>query len=267
MSQQFGTVHAVEQLTPSMTRIVFGGPGLDDFEPTDFTDQYVSARFVPDGASYDVPFDESDLDGIDASLRPRLRRYTVRRWDAAQRLLTIDFVTHGDVGYAGRWAGRAQVGERLQMSNPRGGYRPDPNADWHLMVGDESAFPAIAASLEILDPGSQAIVVVVVDRPENEMPIESPASVDVRWLHRCTATDPESILVDEVRAMTWLGPSADIFVHGEAAEVRAVRRYLLAERSVDREAASISPYWRRGKTDEAWRDIKRQWMAEQAADV
>jgi NADPH-dependent ferric siderophore reductase len=267
MSQQFGTVHAVGRLSPSMVRIVFGGPGLDDFEPTESTDQYVAARFVPDGAPYDVPFDDADLDGLDAALRPRSRRYTVRRWDAEKRLLTIDFVTHGDVGYAGRWAERAQVGDRLQMSNPRGGYRPDPNADWHLMVGDESALPAIAASLDVLEPGAQAIVIVVVDRPENEMPIESPASVDVRWLHRCTATDPESLLVDEVRGLAWPGGTVDVFVHGEAAEVRSVRRHLLADRGVDKQEASISPYWRRGRTDEAWRDIKRQWMAEQANDV
>ncbi len=42
---------------------------------------------------------------------------------------------------------------------------------------------------------------------------------------------------------------------------------LLAERKIDREAASISPHWRRDHTDEAWREIKSQWLAEQAADI
>lgn len=267
VSQLFGTVQHVEQLSPSMVRIVFGGPGLDDFEPTQFTDQYVNVRFVPDGAAYEVPFNDVDIAGVEASLRPKSRRYTVRRWDPEHRLLTIDFVAHGDDGYAGPWAQRAKVGDRLQMSNPRGGYRPDPDADWYLMVGDESAFPAIAASLDVLDPGAQTIVVVVVDRREHELPIESHADVDVRWLHRSTAADPESLLVDEIRGLPWPVGSVDVFVHGEAAEVRAVRRHLLADRGVERDEASISPYWRRGKTDEGWREVKRQWLAEQAADI
>ena len=59
----------------------------------------------------------------------------------------------------------------------------------------------------------------------------------------------------------------DVFVHGEAAEVRAVRRHLVVDRQIDVGAASISPYWRRRHTDEDWRKVKRQWMAEQALDT
>lgn len=267
MSQQFGTVHRVEQLGPSMIRIVFGGPGLDDFEPTEYTDEYVNARFVPDGASYDVPFEDDDLNGVDAALRPKSRRYTVRRWDVVRRLLTIDFVAHGDEGHAGRWAQQAQIGDRLQMTGPGGGYRPNPNADWHLMAGDESALPAIAAAIEALDSDAKATAILLVDGPENELPIERPASVDVRWLYRCTAADPESLLLDEVQSVTWLDGSVDVFVHGEAAEVRLVRKHLFSAVGIDQDAASISPYWRRGKTDEAWREVKRNWLDQQASDT
>jgi NADPH-dependent ferric siderophore reductase len=59
---------------------------------------------------------------------------------------------------------------------------------------------------------------------------------------------------------------ADVFVHGEAAETRAIRRYLIADRGIDRDAASISPYWRRGHDDEAWRRIKAQWLADAERD-
>ena len=266
MPQQYGTVEHVEHLSPSMVRVVFSGPGLDEFEPTGFTDQYVNARFVPEGAPDGVPFDDDEVGELATELRPRARRYTVRRWEPGERRLTIDFVVHGDDGYAGRWAQRARIGDRLAMSGPTGGYRPDPDAAWYLMAGDESALPAIAASLATLTPTAQGVALVVVDRPENEIPIERPAAVDVRWLHRCTAADPEALLLDEVRHLDWPDGGVDVFVHGEAAEVRAVRRYLVG-RGVDRTTASISPYWRRGQTDEAWREIKRQWLAEQDADV
>lgn len=263
----YGTVEAVHRLSPSMIRLVFGGEGLDEFTPSDTTDQYVNAAFLPDRAPYSVPFDPDVVRELDAELRPRHRRYTIRDWDPATRQLTIDFVAHGDVGYAGRWAQRASVGDRLQMAGPSGGYRPDPTADWHLMVGDESALPAIAASMEVLGDDRPCVVVVVVDGPDDEIDLPSRAGADVRWLHRRTAAAPEELLADAVASLAWPDGRADVFVHGEAAEVRAVRRHLLAERGVDREDASISPYWRRDHSDEAWREIKRQWMAEQEQDV
>jgi NADPH-dependent ferric siderophore reductase len=58
-----------------------------------------------------------------------------------------------------------------------------------------------------------------------------------------------------------------VFVHGEAGEVRAVRRHLLADRGIPKAGNSISPYWRRDFTDERWREVERQWLAECEADV
>ncbi|MFV0308594.1 MAG: siderophore-interacting protein [Desertimonas sp.] len=262
----YGTVATVERLTPSLVRIVFGGEGLAAFEPTEFTDQYVNALFVPDGATYAVPFDVDAARQGPADHRPRGRRYTVRAWDPQTRLLTVDFVAHGDTGYAGPWAQRARVGDRLQMVGPSGGYRPRP-AGWHLMVGDESALPAIAASVEALAEGQRAVVVLVVDGPDDEVEVRSPAHLDVRWCHRRGSDAPDTLLLDTIASLEWPAGTVDVFVHGEAAEVRAVRRFLVAERGVDPAAASISPYWRRGHNDEAWREVKRDWLEAQAADV
>ena len=59
----------------------------------------------------------------------------------------------------------------------------------------------------------------------------------------------------------------DVFVHGEANEVRAVRKHLLGERGMPREGTSISPYWRRRFTDEAWREVKGAWLADVQQDA
>lgn len=262
-SPLYGTVEHVEQLGTSMIRVVFGGPGLDSFEATDRTDQYVNALFVPDGAPYSAPFDVDDARALDPEHRPRGRRYTVRRWDPVSRRLTLDFVAHSDAGYAGRWAQRARCGDTLQMNGPSGGYRPDPDAAWYFMAGDESALPAIAASLEVVPDDSVSVVVLVVDGPDAEIELDGPGLLDVHWLHRCTSSSPDDLLVDGVASVPWHPGTPDVFVHGEAAEVRATRRFLLDERGVDPSRASISPYWRRDHTDEAWRAIKRRWMAEQ----
>lgn len=263
----YGTVEAVEQLTPGMIRVVLGGPGLDGFEPIGLTDAYVNAQFVPEGAPYPVPFGPDDIDGVAPEHRPRSRRYTVRSWDGERRRLTIDFVAHGDKGYAGPWAQRARPGDRLQIQGPAGGYTPVPEADWHLLVGDESALPAIAVALEQMAPGKPCVVRVVVDDADHEIPLDSPGRLDLVWLHRAGAADPAELLPDTVAALDWAAGRVDVFVHGEAGEVRAVRRHLLAERGVAKDGSSISPYWRRNYSDERWRETKRQWLAEQAADV
>jgi NADPH-dependent ferric siderophore reductase len=242
-----GEVVQVRRLTPSMVRVVLGGDGLAEFTPTPFTDQYVNALFPNPGSE-----------------RPAGRRYTIRAWDPETRQVTIDFVVHGDVGFAGRWADRAQPGDQLEIVGPTGAYAPDPAADWHLMVGDESALPAIAASLEAVPSGRTVLAVVVVDGPDHELELTCPGDLDLTWVHR--TGEPEQ-LVRAVEALVFPGRRADVFVHGEAAEVRAVRRHLLADRGIPRDGASISPYWRRTMTDERWREVKREWLSEQELDV
>ena len=262
-----GEVMEAVRLTPTLVRVVLGGEGLEGFAPAPWTDQYVNALFVPDGAPYQVPFDLDAARAGPPELRPRGRRYTIRWWDPATRTLAIDVVVHGTEGYAGRWAAGARPGDLLQFTGPSGAYAPDPDADWHLMVGDESAIPAIAASLERVRPGAPVVAVLVVDGPAWELALDCPGELSLRWVHRTHSPDDLARLVDAVAEVPWRPGRVDVFVHGEAGEVRAVRRLLVAQRGVDRSAASISPYWRRGDTDEAWREHKRAWVAEMQAEV
>jgi NADPH-dependent ferric siderophore reductase len=263
----YGEVEQVVRLTPTMVRVVLGGEGLERFEPTSFTDQYVNALFIPDGSPYSVPFDLDAARAGASEHRPVGRRYTIRRWDPVDRRVTIDFVVHGDVGFAGRWANRAQVGDRLQMVGPTGGYAPSTTADWHLMVGDESALPAICASLAQVRPGVPAVVVAVVDGPDHELALECPGDAKVHWVHRQADPGNHELLLKAVAAAEFPAGRADVFVHGEAGEVRAIRRHLVAERGIPKDGASISPYWRRSFTDEAWREVKAAWVAEMRDDV
>jgi NADPH-dependent ferric siderophore reductase len=263
----YGEVVAVERLTPRMVRIVLGGGSLSRFRPTPFTDEYVNCLFVPDGAPYGVPFDVEAARATGPGLRPVGRRFTIRSHDAARGEVTIDFVVHGDAGTAGRWADNASPGDRLQLVGPSGSYAPDRDADWYLMVGDESALPAIAASLEQVPAGRPALAVVVVDGADHQLPLTCPGDLVVHWVHRGDDPGNHDLLALAVAALELPAGAGDVFVHGEASEVRAVRRHLLAERGVDRDSASISPYWRRDHSDERWREVKSQWLAEQAADV
>ncbi|MGA5101339.1 siderophore-interacting protein [Streptomyces lavendulocolor] len=248
-----------ERLTPHMVRVVLGGDGLDGFAADEFTDHYVKLLFGAPGVTYPEPFDMARIrEEFPREQWPTTRTYTVRAWDAAQRELTVDFVVHGDEGLAGPWAARARVGDTVRFLGPGGGYAPDPAAAWHLLVGDESALPAIAASLERLPEDAVGHALIEVESPDDEQKVAVPPGVEVRWLHRGGRPVGEALLA-AVEGLDFPPGDVHAFVHGEAGFVKDLRRHLRLERQVPRERLSISGYWRLGKTDEDWRAIKRDW--------
>lgn len=267
-SALFGQVEHVERLTRDVLRIVFGGEGLDGFTTDGWTDSYFCPLFLRPGTPYGVPFDYEWARKLPKEERPVPRRFSVRSWDPGARRLTVDFVVHGDTGVAGSWAQHAQPGDRLQLrGGAAGGYSPDPAADWHLLVGDESALPAIGASLEALPPGASARVVGLVRSPADQVDLVSPADVEITWVHREESPDDPEALARAVADLTFPEGRVHAFVHGEANETRAVRRHLLADRELAPEALSCSPYWRRRYTDESWREVKADWNREVEKDV
>ncbi|MET9439618.1 siderophore-interacting protein [Streptomyces sp. NPDC006610] len=248
-----------ERLTPHMQRVVLGGDGLAGFTADTCTDHYVKLLFPAEGVTYPEPFDMQRVrEEFPREQWPVTRTYTVRAWDAEERLLTLDFVLHGDEGLAGPWAMRVQPGETVRFLGPGGAYAPDPDADWHLLAGDESALPAIAATLEALPDGARVRAFVEVAGPEEEQKIDSDA--EVVWLHRGDRP-VGAALVEAVRALDFPEGRVHAFVHGEAAFVKDLRALLRVERQIPREDLSISGYWRLGHDEDGWQAAKREWNA------
>lgn len=186
---------------------------------------------------------------------PVVRTYTALFPDVAYGTLAIDFVVHGDEGVAGPWAAAAQPGDTLLANGPGGGYRPDPDADWHLLAGDESAIPAITAALHALPDTAVARVVLLVDDVEHRPVLAAASGVEVTWVHRADGGD----LVEAVRALEWREGRVHAFVHGEGGAVmHGIRPFLLRERGLTRDQGSISGYWRLGRTEEGFRDWKSE---------
>ncbi|WP_030160976.1 siderophore-interacting protein [Glycomyces sp. NRRL B-16210] len=248
-----------ERVTPHMIRVVLGGEGLADFDCGDFTDHYLKLQFPVAGVDYPEPFDLARIrEEYPREQWPVTRTYTVRRWDRAARELSIDFVYHGDEGIAGPWAANAEPGTLLRFAGPGGGYAPGADADWHLLVGDESALPAIASAVERLAPGARAHVFLEVADPEEEQQFKSAGDVRVTWLHRGGARVGEQ-LVAAVRGFEFPEGAAQAFVHGEAGFVREIRRLLRFEREIPRERLSVSGYWRLGHNEDGWQSSKGEW--------
>ncbi|MFD8572809.1 siderophore-interacting protein [Streptomyces sp. NPDC057694] len=254
-----------ERLTPHMQRVVLGGSGLADFPAElEYTDHYMKLLFAPPGVTYEEPFDvERIREELPREQWPVTRTYTVRAWDPTARELTVDFVVHGDEGLAGPWSAAAQPGETIHFMGPGGAYRPDLAADWHLLAGDESALPAIAAALETLPEGTRAHAFIEIEGPEEEQKIDTP--VEVTWLHRAGRPVGQA-LVAAVTGLDFPEGRLHAFVHGEAGFVKELRRYLRVEREIPREDLSISGYWRLGHNEDGWQASKRDWNAQVEAE-
>jgi NADPH-dependent ferric siderophore reductase len=262
-----------EQLSPHIVRVVLGGNGFDTFVPNGFTDAYCKILFVRedvDTAALPGPLTLNSFQTLPADRQPVIRTMTVRRTDPDKRQVAIDFVVHGEHGVAGPWASTVRPGQPVYVMGPSGAYTPDPSADWHLLAGDESALPAIAAALEALPADATAQVFVEVAGPDDEIELRSPADVETKWIYRGGRADlvpadragDRAPLIDAVKEATWLPGQVQVFIHGEAqAVMHNLRPYVRRERGVDAKWASISGYWRRGRTEETF----RQWKAELAA--
>ncbi|MBO4209718.1 siderophore-interacting protein [Micromonospora echinofusca] len=256
--------------TPHLVRLVLGGDSLAGFPAGEYTDHYIKFLFPPAGVEYPDPVDLGTIRReYPREQWPRLRAYTVRNWDAGTGELTVDVVHHGDEGLAGPWAAALRPGDHVLFTGPGGAYAPSPTADWHLLVGDESALPAIAASLARVPAGAPARVFVEVSDPTDEQELSTEAAAEIVWLHR-SDRPVGAALVDAVRALDFPAGDVHAFVHGEAGFVKELRHLLRVERGVPRERLSISGYWRHGVDDEGWRAVKAEWnrqveAAEEAA--
>lgn len=277
-SPRYARVVRTERLTPHMIRVVLAvAPATDpaaDLGIGAFTDHYVKLLFAPGGGSaadaYPAVYaDPLDVEAIRRDLPreqwPRTRTYTVRAWDPATREMSVDFVHHGEEGLAGPWAAGARPGDGIWFLGPGGGYAPDPAAGWHLLAGDESALPAIAAAVERLPEGAPARVFVEVADPLEEQKLPTSGDAEVVWLHRDGRPVGEA-LVDAVRGLEFPPGDVQVFVHGEAHFVKELRRCLRVERGVPRERLSISGYWRVGADEDGWQASKREWNAEVEAE-
>lgn len=254
-----GVVTRVEQLTPHMVRVVVGGEALAGIEAGQFSDHYIKIFFPQSGVDYPAPFDMGVIrETMPRETWPVVRTYTIRKWLPEIGEMWVDFVVHGDEGVAGPWAARARPGDTVRFLGPGGAYLPSADADWHLLAGDESAIPAIAASLERLPDGVPARAFIEVSGPDEEQKIETTGDAEIVWLHRGDRPVGE-LLVDAVKELEFPAGTPQVFVHGEAGFVRELRGHLRLERNLSRDQLSISGYWRRGLNEDGWQAGKREW--------
>ena len=222
---QLGVVDS-SPLSPGMQRLVLTAPELA-------------------GLEYQPGQDMMLMVAVDGD-RPVRRRYTIRALDRERRLLTIDVVRHAD-GPGERWVAAARPGDKIEGIGPRGKIFLNPDADWHLFIGDDSALPAYLTMAGAVPAGARALVILEVPGPDAEQ--DAPAGAQVAWLHRDgrPAGDP-AVLVEAAGTVALPPGRGHAYLAGEATVVLRLRE-ALAARGLAAEQISPKAYWGRGRAN------------------
>ncbi|MDC7682025.1 siderophore-interacting protein [Asticcacaulis sp. BYS171W] len=238
------SVVSVQALTPHMIRVVVGGDDLSGFRSLSH-DDHVKV-FFPDPLTGEI--NTPDFSGNGAPVFPLgktviARDYTPRAFDAARNELTLDFAVH-EAGPATSWAQSAKPGDPLMIGGPKGSTVVPLAFDGYVLIGDDTALPAIARRLEELPAGVAALVIAEIEDGQGELSLETKADLDLRWVHRSAGETLESAL--ETATL----PDGDIYVWAacEGSVARRLRPQLIA-RGVNAKWLKVAAYWQRGSAD------------------
>lgn len=224
---------AREQLAPNYVRIRvegsdlagFDSPGADDhmrlFFPAEMPDTIEELRAAPS------------------------REYTPLFW--GDGWLEVEFAVHGDEGVAAPWAATAPLGARIGVGGPRGSAVVTGTPGSWMLVGDETAIPAIRRFAAQIDD-APARIVIEVRGAEDEIAIDAPVAVE--WLHRGDAPSGSVLItfLDSLQASDAVGEHPFVFIAAEQTIVKPGRA-LLERWGIDTAQAVVKGYWKRGEAE------------------
>ncbi|MEK8070228.1 siderophore-interacting protein [Rhodococcoides navarretei] len=262
------TVLGSDRISPSFIRVTLGGDSLSNFRYMGYDHWF--RLFLPQPGQ-----DEPRIPSATSMLwyaqyltfskdtKPVVRNYTISRYRAAGQgtygdgpELDVDFVVHGSgaggapghSGPASAWATRAVPGDRVAIFDEGRIYTFDGRSSWQLLVGDESAAPAI---LGILRSSPEDVRVRAFIEVPTEADIQKPnmhAGVELNWIVRPTPlAKPGDAALAAVQKAELPDGVPFVYVAGEQGLATGLRRYLVNERSVPKSQICFTGYWKFGK--------------------
>ena len=276
----------VEDLSPTFRRLTLAGPDLHECGGA-LLDQRVKLVCGEPAAELVAPQWLTSWRALPEARRPAMRTYTLSAVDPAAGRVSIDLACRPAHGPASRFAQEATPGTRLVLVAPdarsRGSqvdgiaWRPGPARDV-LLVGDETALPAVRNILAALPAGTSGQVVLDLPHPDDAVELgihpgvrldivsRDPAGVGVAaddllaaWFARALPAPPgastpaadgsaEELLWEEA------GPGAGTggtygWLAGEAGWMASLRRRDRAH-PVPERSCGFMGYWRRGQSSQ-----------------
>lgn len=220
------TVTASERITPHMLRVTLTGEDLHDFQSPGFDDNVKLFFEMADGETVG-------------------RSYTPRSFDIERRELVLDFALH-EAGPATKWALEAGIGDTLVVGGPRGSRVIHGEIRNWLLIGDETALPAMGRRIEEGQPHERFTMIAGVPGTADEQSFDTPCELTCQWLYRTEeqAADPEPFL-NAVKALD-IPEGTFIWIAAEARVAQALKSYVLDDLKIDPVWIKSSGYWTNG---------------------
>lgn len=229
MKSRLAHVHEIIDLGPHLRRIVLSGDDLIDF-PLHQESAHVKVIFPTSS-------EEKPNLGFSFGMKKRMRSYTIRHFDIDRHHLTLDFVVNDHEGLAANWAAQAKIGDQIGIAGPGPIKHKNFHADWHLLVGDLTALPAIAATLERLPENSIGFVILQVPTKEDQIELTVPERMTVIWVKT------DQAMVETVGNLKWLDGVPAIFIACEATVMKNLRMIVKGRPKFDSQYLYASGYW------------------------
>ncbi len=241
---------SVSKIAPRLVSVLVTGDELDGFAEAAPTSHL--KLFLPPAGAEQLLLPEQGPDGgqvwnHDESLRPVVRTYTPRRYDAATKTLEIQVVLHGE-GPASEWAQQVKVGDEVGVGGPGGRFVLDEEAEHWWIAADESALPAVGTLLDALPVTATAQVHVEVEDSDDEIKLPSVATVSLTWHHRDGSGDFGAAL-QAAAGSAEFEDGTKIWVACESGTMRDIRRHLTRQRGIPLSQLITRGYWRRGESN------------------
>lgn len=183
-----------------------------------------------------------------------VKAYTIRRFDPDLGELDLEIALH-DKGHGDFWARNAQPGQTVLVAGAWGSWAFSGQMDHLVMIGDETALPAIGHMIEKQEMTRSITVVAEVRDGADELEWSIPVDLDctIHWVHRGNQRPGRNtLLLEGVRKHIPLLDNTLYWGNGESSTMREIRRYLVDELGVHRKAILIGGYWKREDDESDW---------------
>lgn len=256
-----------ERLAEHWVRVTLGGGEISKFRPMGY-DQWFRL-FIPVGGEAGlerVPAKAHKMFGylkflrIPDGERPVMRNYTVRQFRPATAErgaeLDVDFVLHGSAadgtaGPASRWAETCRPGEHVLIIDEGLTFNPERGTDRVVLVGDETALPAIASICASLPSTAIGEAIIEVPGEDDALEFPHPTGIRVQWIVRPQNTSPGTLALEMLADTALPDVPFHAYAAGEQALASGVRKHLVGERGVDKGSVSFCGYWKIGASSPA----------------
>lgn len=228
------TLSAREWLAPDYVRVRLTGTDLAGFDSPG-SDDHMRLFFPP-----------GPVVTVEEMRAAPSREYTPLAW--GEDWLDVEFAVHGDAGVAAPWAARAPLGSWIGVGGPRGSAVLTGTPGSWLLVGDETAIPAIRRFAALIPDGVPARIVIETVATGHEIDVDAP--VDIDWLHRGDAPEGSRLIafLESLTADDRVGEEPFVFIAAEQSIVKPGRA-LLERWGVDTSHAVVKGYWKRGEAE------------------